>query len=239
MSSVLRVRSVRGSAWLFFAFCGTVFVGLVLLGNWQVTRLQWKLDLIKAAETRAYQSPSALPAGYLNEENHLYLRVMAEGIYQHDLERRIKAVTGLGPGYWVMTPLLMKESHIWVNRGFIPQGSFTPSLVYPEGLQKIEGLLRFSEPDGTALEKNDPLQGRWYSPDIPALNLDVGLVGEGNFYIDAIHQLPQGAWPRGGMTKLAFRNHHLIYAVTWYTMATMLAAVMVYLIRRYFRSLRN
>ena len=34
-----------------------------------------------------------------------------------------------------------------------------------------------------------------------------------------------GGWPVGGLTVIAFRNHHLVYAVTWFALAAMLAGV--------------
>ena len=35
----------------------------------------------------------------------------------------------------------------------------------------------------------------------------------------------------GGLTVIAFPNSHLVYALTWYGMALMLAGAMVYLLR--------
>ncbi|MEM1346595.1 MAG: SURF1 family protein, partial [Pseudomonadota bacterium] len=214
---------------LLLVLAGAVFLGLLGLGNWQMRRLDWKLSLIEAVETRAFKPPVAPPTGLVEAERHAYLRVAIEGHFRHDLSRRVKALTDLGPGYWLMTPLESARGPLWINRGFIPQGK--PDWSAPEGLQRIEGLLRLTEPKGTLLEANDPAAGRWYARDVAALSLDAGLARTAAYFIDADHSGAREAWPRGGLTVIAFRNNHLSYALTWYAMAGLFLLGMGYVLR--------
>ncbi|MEM1381107.1 MAG: SURF1 family cytochrome oxidase biogenesis protein [Pseudomonadota bacterium] len=202
-----------------------LFVSLIGLGNWQVRRLEWKLSLIEAVEARAYSEAAPLPSEPVTADGHAYLRVRAEGIFDHTRQRRVKAVTELGPGSWLMTPLKTENTTVWINRGFVPSGA--EDLVLPEGAQTIEGWLRITEPGGTLLEKNDPEAGRWYSRDVEALSADAAIEPYAPFFVDAdIQAGAEPSWPRAGLTQLAFRNPHLSYAITWYAMAALFAAAM-------------
>lgn len=207
-----------------------VFVTLVGLGNWQMRRLDWKLALIEAVESRAHGEAVAPPVADVSPDDYAYLRVRVDGSFRHGLARQIKAVTELGPGRWLMVPLRTRAGHVWINRGFTPAGSDPEAWSAPEGMLQIEGLLRVTEPDGTLLEKNAPLAGRWVSRDIAALSADAGLSDAAPYFIDADHAGVPDAWPRGGLTRINFRNPHLYYALTWYGMAVLFLAGMIYVI---------
>ncbi|MEP2922412.1 SURF1 family cytochrome oxidase biogenesis protein [Sulfitobacter sp.] len=211
---------------ILLALVALMVVVFILLGNWQVQRLGWKLDLIEQVETRAYGAPvDATP-----DDLALYTRVRVGGTYQFDDTLRIKAVTELGPGFWVMTPLRGDAFIVWINRGFVPTGVDPDELRRDEGYQDVIGLVRNSVPEGTLLEKNDPQAGRWYSADVPVMSAQAGLDNIAPYFIDAERKVQDASWPRGGMTQLTFRNTHLAYALTWYAMAVLLAAAVAYII---------
>lgn len=201
------------------ALCGAIFVVLVMLGNWQIRRLHWKTDLIEAVETRAFAPAVAPPREGATFADNVYQRVVVNGQFRHDLTLKVKAVTGLGPGDWIMTPLATEDGIIWINRGYAPAETGPEDWALPEGPQEVEGLLRVSEPDGTLLESNDPEAGRWVSRDIAAMSAAVGLDAAPLYFIDADRDADPAVLPRGGMTVIHFRNSHLSYALTWYGMA--------------------
>lgn len=209
---------------LLLTLSGIVFLALVALGTWQLQRLAWKLDLIEQVEARAYADPVPAPLGDAPD----YLRVTATGTYQHDQSLQIKAVTELGPGFWVMTPLVTPDRTLWVNRGFVPTGLDRAERAAPTGQQTVTGWVRASRPDGTWLEKNDLTADRWYSADIPVMSQQAGVTNAAPYYVDA--EGPQTGWPRGGLTKLTFRNSHLVYAVTWFAMAALFLFGIVYVV---------
>ncbi|MEO0881969.1 MAG: SURF1 family protein [Pseudomonadota bacterium] len=216
---------------LMLGFAGMVFITLVLLGNWQMRRLAWKLDLIETVNTRLNTDAVAAPVRVETSEDLTYRRVMATGELQHDRSRQVKALTELGAGYWLMTPLKTVDGHIWINRGFTPLGSVSTEWTSPSGLVDIEGVVRASEPGGTFLETNDPQAGRWFSRDVAALSADSRTSNPAPYFIDADHYGADTDWPRGGMTIVKFRNAHLSYALTWYAMAVLFLGALIWIVR--------
>lgn len=209
---------------LLIAAAGLVVV-FVALGNWQVRRLDEKLTLIDAVNTRAFGDPVKLPPQF-QPENHSYLRVsvsgnLAEG---HIL---VKAVTDLGPGYWVMRPLITEQGSLWINQGFVPPDHKSPD-DWQDMPTTVTGLLRPTAPDGTLLERNRPT--RWVSRDTKAMAKHLNLPDAMPYFVDADHIGAPKGWPRGGMTKITFPNNHLQYALTWYAMAALFVTALTLLI---------
>lgn len=236
MSAPTTRSRLAGLLLLAFAIV-TVFV-LISLGNWQLRRLAWKQELISAIETRAYGD--ALPAPGAEDydpDRYAYQKVEIEGTYLHANSMRVKALTELGAGYWVMTPLGGPEGVTWINRGFVPTDHASPSgWSTPLPAKPVTGILRVSEPNGTLLERNDPEADRWVSRDVEALSQSAGLPLARPYFIDVSADESATGWPRGGMTKLKFRNTHLSYALTWYAMAALLVGALVFVVRgRYHR----
>ncbi|MEM9301871.1 MAG: SURF1 family protein [Pseudomonadota bacterium] len=210
---------VRAIAFLIVACTVTTLVGL---GTWQLRRLEWKRELIAAVEARAYEPAVEAPVGSVTRDEDAYRRVRVTGRFHHDQSRRVKALTALGSGFWLMVPLETERDTVWINRGFVPSGTGAEAWYRPQGLLHVEGLLRVTEPGGTLLEKNDPPASRWYSRDVAALARDAGVEQARPYFIDADHSGPPSGFPRGGLTQLSFRNTHLAYALTWYAMAALL-----------------
>ncbi|MBT8153870.1 SURF1 family protein [Epibacterium ulvae] len=205
-------------------------VTFVLLGNWQMRRLFWKLDLIETVEARAFGDEQPLPARF-DADDHVYLRVSFDGtpLPQHIL---VKAVTELGPGYWVMQPYATDPGLLWVNRGFVPSAKKT-SEQWATAPQHITGLIRPSAHQGTLLERNDPAANRWVARDTSQMSQALGLDASLPYFVDADHLAPLGASPRGGLTIVQFRNSHLSYALTWYAMAVLFLGALIWIALRY------
>lgn len=210
---------------------------LVQLGNWQLRRLEWKNALLDAIETRAFGDAVLAPElKFWNEvtaDTHAYQRVKIEGTLLHGHELIVRALTELGGGYWVLTPLRRGDgSIIWINRGFVPPDKrLRTSRADPETeFASLTGLLRMSEPGGTLLQKNDPANNRWYSRDVDAFSAYRSLPSPAPYFIDVDTTASFREWPRGGLTRLTFSNNHLPYALTWYAMALLLAAGTLYIV---------
>lgn len=211
---------------IILTLAGAAFLAMILLGNWQVKRLAWKLDLIERVEASAYGDPvSAKPDEVMPE----YLRVKTSGAFLHEKSLTVKALTDLGAGAWVLTPLQTADAVFWVNRGFVPSGLSPDEWTNPVGSVEIVGLARPSVPEGTALEKNDASANRWVSVDLDAMDAAFD-VDSAPYFIAMEHFGEPTTWPRGGLTKLEFRNSHLSYALTWYGMALLFFAAMAFVI---------
>ena len=244
-TNFLQQPAKPGLVRLLLVLAGAIFIGLLALGVWQVQRLQWKLALIERVEQRAQAAPVPAPgpAGWaaINRESSEYARVQVTGRFDHSRETLVRASTELGSGFWVLTPMQTTEGFwVLINRGFVSaekrvQGSRPGSTEQ----QAINGLLRLTEPGGTFLQHNDLAAGRWYSRDVQAIAASValdarpgasGLLPVAPYFIDAAAAKNSQEWPRGGLTVLSFYNNHLIYAVTWFVLAAMVAAAAAYLL---------
>ncbi|MGJ4942075.1 SURF1 family protein [Bradyrhizobium sp. HKCCYLS1011] len=204
---------------------------LLALGVWQIERRAWKLDLIDRVEHRVHADPSPMPGPAawpaVNRADDEYRRVTVTGRFLHERETLVQALTVDGSGYWVVTPLETPDHAIvLVNRGFVPVERRDPATRgegNPAGTVDVTGLLRISEPGGGFLRRNDPAANRWYSRDVTAVAASRGLPQVAPFFIDADATPNPGGWPRGGLTVISFPNNHLVYALTWFALAVMLA----------------
>ncbi len=195
--------------------------GFAALGVWQVERLHWKHALIARVDRRihapAVPAPSRSDWPNVNDVRDGYRHVEANGQYLPGRDTQVQALTELGPGNWVLSPLRTTGGVVLVNRGFVADDATATSP--PPGDVRVTGLLRISEPNGRVLRRNDPAHGRWYSRDVAAIARARGLADVAPYFIDA--DGPPGAtgWPRGGMTVVHFRDAHLQYALTWFALA--------------------
>lgn len=207
------------------------FVVLIALGVWQIERRAWKLALIDRVEQRVHAPAQPIPApaswAAISAANDEYRHVSLKGRFLHDHETLVQAVTEEGPGYWVLTPLQRDDgTQVLVNRGFVPSERRDPSTRRagnPDGQVEITGLLRITEPKGGFLRNNVPQHNRWYSRDVAAIAAARGLGNVAPFFVDADAGSQSGSGPIGGLTVVRFPNNHLIYALTWFALAFMLA----------------
>lgn len=223
----------RGRSPLTLAILTAIGVALIAaflsLGLWQLQRRVWKLNLIATVEARLQATPVAAPP--TAHASDAYTRVTAEGRFRNDRETYVQAVTERGPGFWVLTPLVGAHFTVLVNRGFVP-GEKRADHSRPDGLVRVTGLLRVTEPGGAFLRSNDPAADRWFSRDVAAIAeaKQVGPVAP--YFIDADKTPNPGGYPVGGLTVVAFRNSHLSYALTWFALAILTVVGIVILWRR-------
>jgi surfeit locus 1 family protein len=221
------------------------FAGLVALGNWQVHRRAWKLDLIQRVDARIHAAPTVLPGAAewpaMAAARDEYRRLQATGTFLYDQEVLTQASTALGAGFWVMTPLRMRDGVLLVNRGFVPSNrrdrASRAASEHP-GQTTVTGLLRMTEPKGGFLRSNDPAADRWHSRDVEAIVAARGLEGAAPFFLDADARADPGGLPVAGLTVVSFPNNHLVYAVTWYALALMVAGATAYVAREEWRARR-
>lgn len=217
-------------------------VGFVALGSWQVQRRAWKLDLIERVTQRVaapvVDAPGPARWPTLNAANDEYRHVRLTGRFMPGRDTRVQAVTRLGSGFWLLSPLQLADGAVvLVNRGFIPPQS-TPAAP-PDAGVTITGLLRLTEPRGGFLRHNDPTNDRWFSRDVGAIAQARGLAAVGPvapYFVD-VDAPPAGLeappdQPVGGLTVIAFANSHLVYALTWFALALMSAGAGIVLARQ-------
>lgn len=199
-----------------------------MLGVWQLERRVWKHELIAAVDARLRTAPVAAPGPgdwrRIIARRDAYRRVVATGIFRHDRETLVQAVTDRGAGFWVLTPLETPRFTLIVNRGFVPanrRAAGARAAGNVAGAVTVRGLLRVAEPGGAFLRANDPAADRWFSRDVAAIAKARGLARAAPYFVDADARPNPGGYPVGGLTVVRFRDHHLVYALTWFALAAL------------------
>ena len=223
-----------------------VTVALVLtclgLGVWQIRRLAWKEALIAVRQAAVTGPPAAVPgsAGAAAADLEFH-RVFDDGVFLNEREIHLSATSPQGEaGFDVLTPLREPEGRVvFVNRGFVPQALKDPGGRAEgelRGRVRIVGLLRLP-PRGKPnwfVPDNRPDRNYWFWIDLAAMARADRLTQVAPFYIDADSRPNPGGWPQGGLTRLDLPNHHLQYAVTWFSLAV--AMMVIYFVYRFRRS---
>jgi surfeit locus 1 family protein len=211
------------------------FAVLIGLGWWQWQRKAWKEGLIAQITARTTAAPVSIKTAhdrYRQAPDQVeYLRVGAEGRFDHTKERYFYAPVTGGTGWHVVAPLVMADGGtVWVNRGIVPDALRDPAK-RPEGqiagTVSIVGLARLPTAADTFTPPNDPVRNAWYRRDVD--ELDASAFGSGHrslpFVIEADDTAVPGGWPKGGITRLVIPNRHLEYALTWWGLAATLVGV--------------
>lgn len=236
----------RRSVAIAGAFTAAGLAVLVALGLWQMQRLAWKTDLIARVESRIGLQPVPLPAEAAWEGLDLealdYTPVTLTGRFRHELESHVFiALTDSagplhGPGYWIVTPFaLAAGGTVLVNRGFVPEpfrDAATRGAGQVEGEVTLDGILRRPERRGPFTPADQPADNLWFTRDPAAIGSARG-IEVAPFYVDAAASAtPAGGLPQAGETRVRFRNEHLQYALTWFSLAGVLVLVYVLWARR-------
>jgi surfeit locus 1 family protein len=223
------------------------FAALIALGTWQIERKAWKEALIASLTERLAAPPQALPSAKdwskLDRSRDEYRRVKFTATFDHTREALVFAAASAfrpdvtSPGYWVFTPARLADgSVVLVNRGFVPDArrdtKSRPQGQIAETLE-IAGALRWSDEGHWFTPADDPSHNLWFTRDpagiAAAKGLDKGLDPKTGavapFYVEQEAPTPPGGLPQPGKLVVALPDNHLQYALTWYGLAGVLAAV--------------
>jgi surfeit locus 1 family protein len=210
---------------------------LISLGNWQMKRLAWKLDLIEKVETRTNAAPLPMVDALTRAgegQDMEYMPVSVRGVFQHEREVHVFGADEGTPGWFILTPLATEDGRIiYVNRGFVPQAAKEATVRADgqvEGVVEVTGLYRAPE-TRTGFAKmlqpvDSPDKNEWYTKD-PALFEAAQPLDALPVIVDSFGEEAPSGLPKGGMTRLDFNNRHLSYALTWYGLALTLVGVFV------------
>jgi surfeit locus 1 family protein len=189
-------------------------VVLAGLGFWQVQRLQWKEAIIAQAEAQIAAPPVPLPARP-DPATDRYRAVKVSGRFTGEETHVLTSEQGSGPGFLVIGAFLTGDGRrILIDRGFVPETEkATPRP--GGGVTEILGNLNWPDDVTPSTPGYNADRGIWFGRDVTGMSALLGteplLVIARSDTGDAIRVRP--------VTTSGFRNDHLEYAVTWFSLA--------------------
>ncbi|MFK7746149.1 MAG: SURF1 family protein [Roseobacter sp.] len=203
---------------------------LISLGIWQVQRLAWKQGVIADIDARIAADPVPLPA-QLDPTTDAYLPVTVTGTFSGPFLQVLVSQKQKGAGYRIITPFVMQDRTILIDRGFVPVDEAPETGgIAPQVIQTIVGNLQWpQETDGFTPEP-DLAKNIWFARDVPAMSKALGT----DPILVVQREVSQASGP---LTPLpvdtaAIPNDHLQYAATWFSLAAIWSVMTFFFLRR-------
>ena len=206
---------------------------LISLGTWQVYRLIWKNSLISNYLYKFNNEIIKYDKSFSFNDEFEYRRINIKGRFINEKEILIIGKTFEGNvGFHLITPFITNEEKLLlINRGWISEklklrSSRSFSLIEEDIV--IDGIIRRPQKKGYFVPENDPIGNFWFT--IKPYQIEKALKLESfdlekKFYVDVIRDKGKLKLPIGVSGSPNFRNQHLTYAFTWYSLAITLIIV--------------
>lgn len=212
-----------------FAFFGVLL--LLCLGLWQVERQAWKRDLVERITAQMAAKAQDLPATLTDPQSWDYRRVSVTGVFDFTKELHLAArdVRHSTYGYQILVPMRMVDGRwLLVSRGWVPQEKkaiATRTEGQVAGTVTVMGVARLPQARRWLAPENASERNVWLWIDLQAMAQAAGIDAFAPLILEADDTPNPGGWPRGGQTRVQFRDNHFIYAITWFSLALALIAV--------------
>lgn len=196
---------------------------LVGLGYWQLDRLAWKETVLAEIGARISAPPGPLPDAPAPETDR-YRPVRVSGNFGTGAVRVLASREQAGPGYRLISPFVAGTRRVLIDRGFIGVETLVPAP--PAGTVSLTGNLHWPDDRFAATPANDIAGNIWYARDIAAM---AERLGTEPVLIVARDLAPEdrGVTPMP-VDSAAIANNHLNYAITWFLLAAVWAAMSGY-----------
>lgn len=212
---------------LFFIIFGVAGLSVLLaLGSWQLRRLAWKEDILAEIEARIAAEPVALPTNP-KEMDDRYLPVTAAGVLLPGEVHVLVSVKRVGPGYRVIAPFLTDAGvAVLLDRGFVP--SDQKDAQRGTGPMTVTGNLQWPRETDSYTPAPDIGTNTWFARDVPAMAVALGTQP---ILIVARSQTDPTVTPMP-VDTVGIPNDHLNYAITWFSLALIWAAMTAFFLWR-------
>ena len=199
---------------------------LISLGVWQMQRLAWKEGIIAGASEMIAAGPIPLPAAP-DPAADRYRAVTVTGAFTGDEAHVLTSTREAGPGFLVIAAYETTEGRrILIDRGFVPETD--KATLRPRRTVDVVGNLNWPDDVTASTPPYDTTRAIWYGRDVAGiaslLDTQPILVIAQSDTGDAIRPQP--------VTTAGFRNDHLNYAVTWFSLAAVWLGMTVFLLWR-------
>jgi surfeit locus 1 family protein len=244
---MFRHRLLSASWLLKHLFALVILASFIVLGLWQLQRLDQRRDANAAALAVLGQSPVALTGQEPDPAALVGRKVRVTGTFLNDQSvvlRSQKSDSGVD-GVHLLTPLRLagSDAAVIVDRGWLPDSQRGAAGLAAYAVPRevtVEGVARAPQvrPDAPLAPRDLPLPGEsriaaWVRVDVAALQrqVDAPLLP---LYVE---ELPGAgsALPRPRDPRALDEGPHLSYALQWFAFAAMLGVVYAALMRQELR----
>ncbi|MFS4582320.1 SURF1 family protein [Phaeobacter sp. C3_T13_0] len=206
---------------------GLGLTALLSLGVWQMQRLAWKQDLLQTIEARITAASVVVPKTPIEDQDR-YRAVTVSGEIE-DRELHVFWVTkDAETGYRIIVPLVTEGGRrLLLDRGFVPAADKDAARTH--GTISITGNLLW------------PDEGDWTTP-TPELDTNILYARDVTYMAERLGTEPvlvvaRSASPQATVvpqpvTTVGIQNNHLQYAITWFSLAVIWAAMTIYFLWR-------
>lgn len=210
---------------LFPIVIGLGGLGVLLwLGFWQVDRLDWKRGVLAGIEQRLAQDPVPLPASPTLEGDN-YRTVIMQGAATGDEIRFLDSGTAAGTGHRIISAFETVDGRrVMLDQGLLPLYAEETAPLTVE--MTVQGNLIW--PDD--ISDQAPEGDEWYARDVASMADALGtepvlvVLSAASDYDDRLTPLP--------VDTRNIKNDHLEYAITWFLLAVVWAAMTVFYVVR-------
>ena len=198
-----------------FIFSIFVFIFIstfVVLGSWQLIRLNWKIELISQIENSLKNEPVNLS----DNTPKNYLRIKTSGIIDFDKQIYLYNLNEKGqPGFDVVTPMSVDGENFLLNRGWIPFNEKGNEKIDILVSLNIAGTLKKQLKANRFKPKNNIQKNYWFT-----LNRkDIFQYTAKNFSPFIIYLNSDLDMPKAKIVTANISNNHKKYAITWFSLA--------------------
>ncbi|MBY6068089.1 SURF1 family protein [Leisingera aquaemixtae] len=202
---------------------------LIGLGSWQLQRKAWKEDILETiAERIAGEAAEMLPETP-DPETDKYRPVRLKGEIGAAELHVLTSIKDIGPGYRVISPFTLEDGRrILIDRGFVPVKEKQAARL--SGPAAIEGNIHWPQETDSYTPAPDLAGNIWYARDTGQMAAQLG----SEPVMIVLRASPEG---EAGLRPVpvsttGIPNDHLQYAITWFSLALIWAAMTIYFLRR-------
>lgn len=204
---------------------------LVSLGQWQVTRLAWKQDILADIATRLSADPVPLSRD-VTEAHDEYTRVTLTGAPTGDELHVLVSGTAAGTGYRVIAKFETDFGAILVDQGLLAlDGKSAAPLI---SSMEITGTLLWPDDQNSNTPQPDLAANIWFARHIETMSAAMDTLP-----LMVVITTSTPADPRLvplPVNTTGIKNDHFEYAVTWFLLAIVWGIMTLFLILRTLRS---
>lgn len=207
----------------YFKFYQPILVSLILilstliLGIWQLQRLEWKNSLIKS-----FENLQTIEAVYIEDtEIKEFIKITAKGNIDRSKKIFLPAKTNMGQvGVRIASVFTLENgSEYLIDEGWFNNNKYDYFKYNDEIIEEtIEGYIRFPRDAKFFTPENNENLNEWYTYDLLQISKYLSSTINQNFFIRKTNPNKDSNLI-SSTYKHQFRNNHLQYAITWFCMS--------------------